>query len=218
MAEERFQAGMREYLREFSYGNATWPDLISILDRLSDEDLETWSEVWVNTPGRPTFFVVGDEQASGAGSVAIVQTDLGGQGRIWPQDFTVMPMENSPPAQTTLRFVEEHTDISGLVSSPHSPLLMNVDGMGYGLFLTDLVNLDHWAAVDDVARASLLIEVYENLLVGNGIAIDEYFAQLTEIAATETNQLVLGLATGSTQPCVLELPAIRRSATRCVRS
>ena len=29
----------RQYLQRFSYGNATWPDLISILDTHTDIDL-----------------------------------------------------------------------------------------------------------------------------------------------------------------------------------
>jgi aminopeptidase N len=51
----RLQAGMREYLQKFAYGNATWPDLVALLDAATDEDLATWSRVWVNTPGRPEF-------------------------------------------------------------------------------------------------------------------------------------------------------------------
>jgi len=46
---------MREYLSTYAGGNATWPSLIEILDKRSDQDLKAWSEVWVNTPGRPHF-------------------------------------------------------------------------------------------------------------------------------------------------------------------
>ena len=47
-----FQEGMREYLSTYAFSNATWPALIDILDRKSDEDLRSWSQVWVETPGR----------------------------------------------------------------------------------------------------------------------------------------------------------------------
>ena len=57
VGEERFRDGLREYLRTFAYGNATWPDLIDILDRRTGTDLRSWSAVWVDEPGRPTVTV-----------------------------------------------------------------------------------------------------------------------------------------------------------------
>ncbi|MEP1141890.1 MAG: M1 family aminopeptidase, partial [Balneola sp.] len=55
VGEESFQKGLREYLTTFSFDNATWPDLISILDQKTNTDLNLWSNVWVNTAGRPNF-------------------------------------------------------------------------------------------------------------------------------------------------------------------
>jgi len=52
IGEPRFRAGVREYLAAFSFGNATWPELIEILDGKSTEDLRAWSDTWVHTPGR----------------------------------------------------------------------------------------------------------------------------------------------------------------------
>jgi aminopeptidase N len=47
------QAGLGEYLKKYSYSNATWPDLITILDDRTPEDLQSWNDAWVNKPGRP---------------------------------------------------------------------------------------------------------------------------------------------------------------------
>ena len=52
IGEDRFRAGVREYLAAFSFGNATWPELVAILDGKSTEDLRAWSDAWVHTPGR----------------------------------------------------------------------------------------------------------------------------------------------------------------------
>ncbi|HSM29306.1 MAG TPA: M1 family aminopeptidase, partial [Woeseiaceae bacterium] len=52
IGEGRFREGVREYLAAFSFGNATWPELIEILDGKSTEDLRAWSDTWVHTPGR----------------------------------------------------------------------------------------------------------------------------------------------------------------------
>ena len=56
MKEEPFRDGLRQYLSDHRFGNATWPDLIDILDARSDEDLAAWSRVWVDEPGRPHPF------------------------------------------------------------------------------------------------------------------------------------------------------------------
>ena len=47
--------GLREYLDTFAFHNATWNDLIGILDARTDEDLAAWSHAWVEEPGRPTI-------------------------------------------------------------------------------------------------------------------------------------------------------------------
>ena len=50
---DAFRDGLREYLRRYQFGNASWPDLIAILDALTPEDLATWSHAWVEEAGRP---------------------------------------------------------------------------------------------------------------------------------------------------------------------
>jgi len=52
VGEDRFREGVQEYLEAFAFGNATWPELIEILDGKSTEDLRAWSDTWVHTPGR----------------------------------------------------------------------------------------------------------------------------------------------------------------------
>jgi len=55
MGEEVFQEGLQEYLEEFSWGNATWDDLIGILDKKIERDLHAWSKAWVKESGMPHF-------------------------------------------------------------------------------------------------------------------------------------------------------------------
>lgn len=48
LGPEKFRDGIREYLADHRYGNATWDDLIAVLDCRCDEDLAAWSRVWVD--------------------------------------------------------------------------------------------------------------------------------------------------------------------------
>jgi aminopeptidase N len=53
VGSDSFRDGLREYLRKYSFANATWPDLIAILDPRTEEDLAAWSQAWVGERGRP---------------------------------------------------------------------------------------------------------------------------------------------------------------------
>ena len=55
LGADQLQEGLREYLNQYAFANATWADLIGILDKRTDEDLSAWSRVWVDEPGRPTI-------------------------------------------------------------------------------------------------------------------------------------------------------------------
>ena len=44
-----FQSGIKEYLSAYSFSNATWENLVAILDKKSADILVEWSRVWVNT-------------------------------------------------------------------------------------------------------------------------------------------------------------------------
>ena len=81
MGSEAFQAGLREYLRSFSYGNADWSDLIAILDRRTDEDLAAWSRSWVSEKGMPIY------EADAGGTLR--QRDPWGRRLEWPQEVDV---------------------------------------------------------------------------------------------------------------------------------
>ena len=70
MGEANFRSGIQEYLKTYSYGNATWDDLIRILDSKTTEDLAAFSDVWFvpsrvlpNTDGRGYGVFVPDEPA-----------------------------------------------------------------------------------------------------------------------------------------------------------
>lgn len=64
----------------------------------------------------------------------------------------------------------------------------------YGLVPADAAQLDNWANLDEVSKAALLINSYEGLIAGRGIAPLDYFRYLVAIAEAEPNQLVLDLA------------------------
>jgi len=76
LGEATMRDGLRDYLSRFRFGNATWLDLVRILDDRSDRDLAAWSQVWVEDAGRPTIATVLERDAGGSVTdLALVQTD-----------------------------------------------------------------------------------------------------------------------------------------------
>ncbi|MBM7461517.1 aminopeptidase N [Rhodococcus coprophilus] len=64
VGQEPFLAGLRDYFRDHAYGNATFDDLLSALEKSSGRDLSDWGTQWLKTTGlnilRPDFEVADD--------------------------------------------------------------------------------------------------------------------------------------------------------------
>src|SRR6478672_3749062 len=55
VGSDAFRDGLRDYLKAHAFGNASWPDLIALLDARTPEDLAAWSHAWVEERGRPVI-------------------------------------------------------------------------------------------------------------------------------------------------------------------
>ena len=194
IGEDAFRDGMREYLATFAFANATWPALVDILDQKTPVDLKAWSDVWVNTPGRPVFAIVPD--ATGGDAHSMEQRDPEGKSRAWRQAFEVSVVgESADRSATALTSPDELDVLSFSNNPPGSEIIINSDGLGYGLFPASIESLNIWEQLNDVEKGSTLIYIYENLLEGS-VDPEDYLKQLSDIVTTEQNQLILNLALG----------------------
>ena len=192
MGEEVYQEGIREYLKTYAYSNATWDDLITILDAKSEEDLATFSDVWVNQKGMPhiTF-------TNRCGQLEIRQRDPLNRGLIWPQHFQITFIGDE--------IITVEVDLSQETYALTVPLntkaiLPNTDERGYGLFIPDEQSrawlLAHWQEMtDDTARQSLLMLLYENYQ-HRLITDKEWINALLNGLKTEKNALIASTLCG----------------------
>lgn len=198
MGKENFQKGIREYLKKYSYSNATWNDLIAILSKYSKSDLLSWNKVWVNEPGRPVFTSEIKYEGDKISDLNLNQTsEVGGQ-RVWPQSFTVKLVY---PTYSKLLVVNAKTTTTELIAAKGLPkpqyILFNANGAGYGLFPIDkemMANL--YNITDPLERASAYISAYENMLSGKSNKPDELLNVLLKGVTTEKNEMNLRLLTG----------------------
>lgn len=185
LGEEKFRDGIREYLSTYAHSNATWPDLINILDKHSDQDLVAWSEIWVNSPGRPVFEI---ENLEGQG-LLLSQSDPRALDRKWPQNFK-LKKGNVPH---DISFSETAINLNDLGNSIEEKILVNADGMGYGLFPIEKNFLkSNWDNLSDLERAAALVNLYEQLMEGNRIITPlEYVDLINWIVQREKNPLII---------------------------
>ena len=193
-----FQEGMREYLTTFSYGNATWPDLIEILDERSDEDLEAWSRVWVEEPGRPTLHVE-REEGDGGTRITVRQEDPSGDGRVWPQTLTLAVATS---AGVSLRPPMESGEAPLVLDVPGEPpaWVLPAGGLEYGrVVLDDASENALLAGVDGITdgrvRGAAWLALWDAVLEGE-IAPARYLERglvsLTVEQDEQITQLLLG--------------------------
>lgn len=90
MGKDKFKQGVRAYLKKFANSNASWPDLISILDKYAEADLQTWNKVWVNEPGRPVVDYTIEKKGDKIGRFIIKQAAEYGRERIWPEFLNLL--------------------------------------------------------------------------------------------------------------------------------
>ena len=211
-----FREGIRAYLARFRFGNATWPELIRILDDLSPEDLATWSRVWVEEPGRPQIRTRWTE----AGLVVRQDDD-------WSLRVRAAPGSVAPDSARALRWTQAVSFALGLGDSVvvvngamradsmilpapagaarPSLVLGGVDGASYGRFVLDSVThanlLDRIGSLrDPVHRAVAWQTLQEEMLDGRlaprrlvEAAIREIPRERDELVATQ----VIGLLRGT---------------------
>ena len=90
LGEGPFREGLRTYLRAHTFANATWADLIAVLDAQTAEDLAAWSRAWVEERGRPIVTTELRLTGNDIASLAFATTDpYQSRGLTWTEQMQV---------------------------------------------------------------------------------------------------------------------------------
>ncbi|TGD77187.1 M1 family metallopeptidase [Hymenobacter wooponensis] len=199
MGEEPFRLGLQEYLKKYSFGNATWPDLIQILDARTPADLQAWNQVWVNQPGRPIFDYRLQTSNGKISSLQLTQQAEDGSDRLWPQLFEVLlvyPGGRTKELTVNMNQREVTLPQAGGEAVP-TAILFNSTGLGYGVFPVDKQLTTGLATLQNpVARATAYVNLYENMLNGRSIAPRKLLEVYRQALPKEKEELNLKLLTG----------------------
>jgi aminopeptidase N len=173
VGDSAFRDGLREYLSSYQFGNASWPDLIQLLDARTSYDLAAWSHMWVEEPGRPTItthLTLGDGSAIAALSFA--QQDPASRGRLWPQQLhPLLGAADTAPA-FDLALDSAAADVPQAAGRP-APDFVLANGMGvaYGDFVPDARSLAWLSAhlpeiPDELVRGIAWLTLWDAMLDG----------------------------------------------------
>ena len=190
---EMMRESLREYLKTYSFGNARWDDLIGIIDKRSPLDIADWSNVWVKTPGMPEYELIGEKE-----EIEIRQKKDSVSDRIWQQPAVIFWKEKFAQGSVKLNLSNQLQS----VREPDFPAMIfpNSDGEAYGYFKMDSVSEDHFflhystrkdtTFENPVFRGSMLVNIWEGFLRGDGAKSDRYLAYLLDVLQRENNALI----------------------------
>src|SRR5437870_152763 len=129
LGPDRLQDGLRAYLKQYQFGNATWLDLIKILDERTELDLTAWSHAWVEEPGRPSIRTVVKDSR-----ITFVQSDpQPGRSLKWTERIEVVLGNGQTTTSIPVEIHNERTEIPLPASSPPPQFILPTGGgLAYG--------------------------------------------------------------------------------------
>lgn len=191
--EEGMRDGLRKYLKDYSFDNAGWDDLISILDDQHQADLRIWSHSWVNTAGRPLFqfnqILNADQTLLG-----IHLEQKGTNENIWQQQFGITLFGENISEKMEIFSVAAAEDIFIESAIIKPEIAFNSNGKGYGIFPViskDPVPLE----ADDLNRAASIINLYENMLYTENWKPFQVLKLYIRLLENENEKLIADLLT-----------------------
>ena len=190
MGKEAFREGIRKYVATFPYGNATWDELVDILQSVTTADVKGFSQVWVYEKGMPHIHL-----STQGGDLVVEQTDPNGKGNLWPQQFKVIVADRQNVKEVQVKTDGNNPSVRiplGFNPDPDRIIIPNSDGKGYGLFLTDNRNMRRIATwlkdapegVKKITRLASLMNLNENYL-DKTVTSGDWLQNCLEILRTE---------------------------------
>ena len=202
LGEDAFKEGIQEYIKTYKNSNADWNELVSILDKKSPGNIKNWSDVWVNSSGRPVFSEEIELNEKGNVTKFVIhQKAEDGSNKIWTQSFKIKLIDKRGYQKIiNLKNIGKSFDITAATKDfKPKQVLYNTNGFGYGVFPIYKDEIYSYKNInDDVSRGYQFINLYENMLVGEVSPLITYQV-LLEAIQLEKNELITNYLSGRIQ-------------------
>lgn len=166
IGQEQLKLGVQEYVKQYAYGNATWSNLIYILDQKSSQDLTKWSDSWVFNAGMTHVNIL-----NSGNDCEIIQTDPLKRNVIWAQNIKVDFLTDEGLKDTTV-FLDKNNVQFNYSTAKSNVCILNSDGSAYGYFKLNNSTINYIAqniniTTDEVTRAAYWLNLWENFINNN---------------------------------------------------
>ncbi len=207
LGEQPFQEGLRQYLKAHSFANASWPDLITVLDARTPDDLAAWSHAWVEEPGRPIVQTELRVENGTIASLAFVQRDpIAQRGLTWNERLQVTLGLPGGLRQLPVRLTSARTEVAAAKGLPAPQFVLpSGGGLGYGAFVLDATSLEYFLTrlpeiQDPLTRGAVWVTLWDQMLDGRTTAaamIDLALRALPRETDEQNVQRILGYTTAA---------------------
>jgi aminopeptidase N len=206
LGAESFRDGLRDYLKAHAFGNATWSDLIAVLDARTPVDLAAWSAVWVESPGRPTIATDLEIHAGRISRLAFRQADSRNRDLTWPQQLRVVVDQPDGPRTITVALDGARAVVPEVVGWPAPRYVLPTGGgWAYGGFVLDPLSRGYLSRsvgelADPLSRGAAWVTLWESMLDGTVPAttfVDTALAAVAKEPDEQSRARILNYATGA---------------------
>ena len=206
VGSDGFQDGLREYLRRYSFGNASWTDLITLLDRRTPEDLAAWSHAWVDEPGRPIVTTELQIKDGRIQHLAFAQRDPNAaRGLTWTERMQVAIGHGGRVTLVPVELRGARVDVRSAAGMPAPDFILpNGGGIAYGEVHLDAHSrewlLQHLPDIaDELTRGAAWVTLWDAMLDGEARPADVVSLALQALPREKDEQNVQRILGYTTQ-------------------
>ncbi len=192
MTPDAFRSAVKQYLLTFMHANATWDDLVTILDDHSPENLTEWSDIWVYGKGMPHISYKW-ERNQNESQLHFLQTYPDQENRMAKQFLQGIAMDEHHVQPFEVWMHQDSVSVDEF-ESQWNAILANGQGKGYGWFElpdddAEFLMQNYNSIEEDIHSAAIAMNVFENFLRGS-VSLQEYQQFLLQALSSEDNPLI----------------------------
>ena len=215
IGSRQLQDGLQMFLSTHYCKDASWEDLLRILDKMSpDAGIIQIGRSWIKQTDKPRIHITCKEN-----KLTATQTDPDGKPTCWPQKFDVYLINDTTPCRTITIDMRHPTETIEVNEQP-GYIIPNFSGNGYGIFTLDekytqLLPQRLLITRNDLNRYVLLLTLYDNYRIGR-LPIN-YFSELYRNMTSEQNPLIMETCLDHMYKLIGDAPeANRRPMEKCI--
>ena len=196
LGEDKFREGLQLYLKEHTYRNAEWNDLVLAFERVSARTLGPWANVWIRHRGMPQVDVSWSCEGDRLSRLSLSQHDVLGSADVWPMAMQLgLNYANRAPVLMRQELDGKSVQVTDFKGAQcPSFIFANVGDYAYGRFLLDSQSREsatrELGAIHDVLQRALLWGSLWDSVRTSELAPRDYLALSLKLLPTETEEVL----------------------------